>query len=90
MDSPVEITCLFIVMPMLALSLLLIFIRLAKGPTLLDRVIASDLLVTTSIAVILTFSVLFSEENLVDVIVVLAVLMFLNTVAFAYYYEKKG
>ena len=81
---------MFIVMPMLALSLLLIFIRLAKGPTLLDRVIASDLLVTTSIAVILTFSVLFSEENLVDVIVVLAVLMFLNTVAFAYYYEKKG
>lgn len=90
MKSLVEITCLYIVMPVLLLSLLLIMVRLIKGPTLLDRVISIDLFSTATIGVIITFSILFEETNFIDVAIVLSVLMFLSTVAFCYYYEKRN
>lgn len=90
MSEALAITCLYIVMPILVLSQVLIVFRLVKGPTLLDRVVAVDLFVTTSMAIIGTFAILFGKGTFIDVIIVLAILMFLSTIGFAYYYEKKG
>jgi multicomponent Na+:H+ antiporter subunit F len=59
-----------------------------NSPELLGRVLAIDMFVAVSIALIITFSILHKEENLVDVIIVLAILTFLSTVAFSYYYQK--
>lgn len=78
------------VLPVLAASFVLICIRMAKGPTLLDRVVALDLLSTTGIAIILAFAVLYEEDVFIDATVVLAVIMFLSTVAFSYFYQRKG
>lgn len=73
----------------MALSALLIFIRFLRGPSLSDRVVALDLLITTAIGTISVFAVIFKEKNYLDVAIILALLAFLTTVAFAYYIEKQ-
>ena len=80
----------YFVLPALSLSIICIFIRLMKGPSLLDRVIALDLMVTITIGIISAYSILYHKTVFIDVSVILAILAFLGTVAFGYYYEKKG
>lgn len=89
MDSPVQFTCLYVAMPLLVWSLVMIMIRLIKGPTLLDRVISADLFSTTGMAVMIVFSILFDDAHFMNVVVVVSVIMFLSTVAFAHYYERE-
>lgn len=79
----------YVILPIMALSALLIFIRFLRGPSLSDRVVALDLLITTAIGTISVFAVIFKEKNYLDVAIILALLAFLTTVAFAYYIEKK-
>jgi len=79
----------YVILPIMALSALLIFVRFLRGPSLSDRVVALDLLITTAIGTISVFAVIFKEKNYLDVAIILALLAFLTTVAFAYYIEKK-
>ena len=79
----------YFVAPMLCLSAFLVFIRLVKGPSIVDRVIALDLLITIGIAIITTYSILSDDSTFLDVAMILALIAFLGTVAFAYYLEKK-
>lgn len=88
--SNLEFTCLYIVLPLLSLAFVLIFVRVIKGPSLPDKVVALDLLVTISIGMTCTYAIVFHEHVYIDVAVILALLAFLGTVAFAYYYEKRG
>ncbi len=81
-------TVLHIVLGLLMLSILLILIRLTIGPTLPDRVIALDLLVSVTIGIICAYSILYNKTIYIDVAVILALIAFLGTVSFAYYYEK--
>lgn len=90
MENVLYITSLYVITPMLLLSVVFILIRMIKGPLLPDRVVSIDLMVTTMMALIAVFSILNQENAYVDVIVVLAILMFLSTVGFAYYYQQKG
>lgn len=80
----------FFVVPMLGLSALLVFGRLIKGPSIVDRVIALDLLITIGIAIITSYSMLTGDSTFLDIAMILALIAFLGTVAFAYYLEKKG
>lgn len=77
-------------LPVISFSILLVFIRVIKGPTLPDRVIALDLLVTICIGLITAYSIVYDEKNLIDVAIILALLAFLGTVAFAYYIGIRG
>ena len=79
----------FFVVPMLSISALLVFVRFAKGPGVVDRVIALDLLITIGIAIITTYSILSGDSTFLDIAMILALIAFLGTVAFAYYLEKK-
>jgi multicomponent Na+:H+ antiporter subunit F len=79
----------FFVVPMLSVSVLLVFVRVVKGPSIVDRVIALDLLITIGIAVITTYSMLSDDSTFLDVAMMLALIAFLGTVAFAYYLAKK-
>ena len=79
----------FFVVPMLSVSALLVFVRLVKGPSIVDRVIALDLLITIGIAIITTYSILSGDSTFLDIAMILALIAFLGTVAFAYYLEKK-
>lgn len=79
----------FIILPIFVLSTILIFVRFIQGPSLSDRVVALDLLITTGIGAIAVFSVVADEEAYLDVGIILALISFLSSVAFAYYIEKK-
>lgn len=79
----------FIILPILVLSTILIFVRFLVGPSLSDRVVALDLLITTGIGAIAIYSVVADESAYLDVGIILALIAFLSSVAFAYYIEKK-
>ena len=78
------------VLGMLSLSLLLGFVRLVKGPSLPDRVVALDLIGVVSVGFIAVFSIAENEPVLLLPAIVLALIMFLGTVAYAFYVDKGG
>lgn len=80
----------YFILPVLSLSILLIVIRFIKGPNMVDRVIALDLVITTSIGLISAYSILYDQPALLDVAMILALIAFLGTVAFTYYIQKKN
>jgi multicomponent Na+:H+ antiporter subunit F len=75
---------------MLCLALLLAFIRLAKGPSVADRVVALDLMAILCVGVILVYSVATSQPVFLDAAIVLALVGFVGTIAFARYLERRG
>ncbi len=79
----------FIILPVLAVAIFIIFIRFLMGPTLSDRVVALDLLLTTGIGVIAVYSVVTNQPAFLDIAMIMALIAFLSTVAFAYYLEKR-
>ena len=75
-----------------ALTLLMVtvglsFLRLRKGPSLPDRVVALDLLTTVGIAVTAVYAMIMDQPLILDVATILALISFLGTIAFAYYVD---
>lgn len=79
----------FIILPVLAVSVLMIFVRFLMGPSLSDRVVALDLLITTGVGIIAVYSIVTNQPAFLDIAMVLALIAFLGTVAFSYYLEKR-
>ena len=79
---------LYIAVPLLSLAILLALVRLIMGPSAPDRVIALDLMAVFGIGVVTIESLAFDDPVFIDVALVLALVAFLGTVAFAYYLEK--
>lgn len=80
----------FVILPILTLSAILVFIRLCIGPTIPDRVIALDLLITIGIGLITVYTIRSDQPIFLDVAMILALIAFLGTVAFSYYIDKRG
>lgn len=76
------------VLPILVIAMVPAFIRLVRGPSLPDRVIALDLLITIGVGIIAVYAIAMGQAVFLDVAVVLALTSFLGTVAFAYYVER--
>lgn len=72
---------------MLATAMLLVFIRLVRGPSLPDRVMALDLLSVLAVGMIAAFDILTAEPVFLDAATVVALISFLGTVALARYIE---
>lgn len=70
------------------IALFIIFLRFLKGPDMYDRVISSDLIITSGIGLIAVFSIYYNDSIFLDVATILAVVAFLSTIAFAYYLEQ--
>lgn len=79
----------YIILPLLSFSIVLVFIRFLKGPSIVDRIIALDLIVTIGIGVISIYSIINNQPNFLDIALILALIAFLGTVAFTYYLEKR-
>ncbi len=80
----------YIVIPILSISVLLILWRFLKGPSIVDRIIALDLIITTGIGFIAAYSILTNRPSFLDVAMILALIAFLGTVAFSYYIQKRN
>ncbi len=79
---------LYFIMPVLCISLLMMFYRFIKGPTIYDRVISVDLLISSGIAVIASYSIMTEQHTFLDIAMILALIAFLGTVAYSYYLNK--
>jgi len=79
----------YVILPLLCLALVLVTIRFVLGPTIIDRIIALDLIVTIGIGIIAIYSVLYDQPNFLDIALILALIAFLGTVAFTSYIEKR-
>jgi multicomponent Na+:H+ antiporter subunit F len=77
------------VFALLSASFLLTLLRLLRGPTLSDRVVALDLLGIVIVAIIGANMLTSGETTYLDVFVVFAVVVFFGTVALARYIEKR-
>ncbi len=73
----------------IGLSILIIFLRLVIGPTIEDRIVALDLLSANAIAFIAVYSIQNNTTTFLDVGIILALLAFLGTVAFAFYLGRR-
>ena len=71
-------------------AIILAFVRLAKGPSLPDRVIALDLMTVLIVGFCGLFSVFSADGTFLDVGLVLALVGFLATVALARFAERRG
>lgn len=74
-----------VILPMQCLAAFFSLIRLVRGPSLPDRVVALDLLATLTIGITAAYAVAAGRTAYLDVAVILALVAFLGTVAFAYY-----
>jgi multicomponent Na+:H+ antiporter subunit F len=79
----------YVILPVLAICTIIIFVRFIKGPTLSDRVVSLDLLLTTGIGIIAIYSIYTDQPTFLDIAMILALIAFLGTVAFSYYLEKR-
>ncbi len=87
----VQTYLLYVIMPILCLAQLFILLRFLKGPQVVDRIVALDLLITVGVAFILIFSIIVDNSIFLDVAMILALIAFLSTVALSFYiqYTKK-
>lgn len=74
----------------LILSLAMALARLARGPTLPDRVVALDLIAFLAVGFIALYAVAAGQPAALDAALTLALIAFLGTVAFARYVEHFG
>ncbi len=82
-DTVVELALLA-----LALALVLTFVRLVRGPSLMDRVVALELMASLVAGIVAVFAIGTDDPALIDVAIALALVAFIGAVAFARYAER--
>ena len=78
-----------IILAILSVAFLIASIRLWKGPSLADRVVAFDVMTTGGMGFIAVYAVASDQSIFLDVVSVVALIAFLATLAFAYYLREK-
>ena len=78
-----------IALTLLAVAAGLTFVRLAKGPTLPDRVIAIDLIGVLMVCLLVVMAGMTAQRAFLDVAMVIALISFVGTVAYARYVERE-
>ena len=72
----------------LGVALIVSFIRLVKGPTLPDRVVAMDLIGVLVVGLIVVLAGQSGVQATLDAAIVIALVGFLGTIAYATYVER--
>jgi multicomponent Na+:H+ antiporter subunit F len=78
-----------IALTMLALGAGLTFVRLVRGPSLPDRVISIDLIGILIVCVLVVVAGDSGQQAFLDVAMVIALISFVGTVAYARYLERE-
>ncbi|WP_342528760.1 Na(+)/H(+) antiporter subunit F1 [Chryseomicrobium sp. FSL W7-1435] len=79
---------LWIAVGVISLSLVGFLYRLIKGPSTPDRVIALDSMGVGLITLVGLFSILFDSPFFLEVVLLLAIIAYIGTVAFSKFTEK--
>ena len=78
-----------VTLTMLAFAAVLTFIRLVRGPTLPDQVIAIDLIGVLTVCLLVVVAASTAQQAFLDVAMVLALISFVGTVAYARFVERE-
>ena len=81
---------LTIVIPLLGVAGGLATVRLLRGPSLPDRVVALDLLGAVCIGIIAAYAEAYQQPAFLDVAIAVGLITFLGTVAVARYIERSA
>jgi multicomponent Na+:H+ antiporter subunit F len=73
---------------MLAAAVLVAVVRLVRGPTLPDRVVAQDLIGILVVGLIVVLAASTGVHATLDAAIVIVVIAFVATIAYATYVEK--
>lgn len=79
-----------ITLAMMTVSLCLAFVRLVKGPSLPDRVVALELFSTLIVGIIGVIAIMTDVPSFLDVTIVMALMAFLAAIGFARFLERGG
>ena len=79
---------LYIALLFISLAMVGLVYRVIKGPSVPDRVIALDGLGINLVATIAILSIILRTSAFLDIILLIGILAFIGTVAFAKYLEK--
>ena len=71
-------------------AILIAFVRMVKGPTLVDRVLSVDLITVLAVAVAGLFGIASDRSAILDVALATALVAFLATVAFAWFANRRA
>jgi multicomponent Na+:H+ antiporter subunit F len=74
----------------LLFAMLLAFIRLAKGPSVNDQIVSLDLIASVVMGFILLYAVLVKQDVFIDVVIIIALVSFIGTVAISTYLKQKN
>lgn len=83
--SPLLLGAANLAIGILAVALLLCLVRLVRGPSVLDRILALDTLYVDTIALLVVVGIRFAEPAFFDGALLIALLGFVSTVALAKY-----
>ncbi len=81
---------IFLAEATLTISILIGLYRLARGPHVIDRVMAFDLITTCAVGLIILLSIEWNTALYLELILIVSLLGFLTTVAFVFYLNKTG
>ena len=81
-------TFIWVAIIIIVLSIVGLVYRLVKGPNPSDRVVALDAIGVALICLVGLFSIIVDTSFFLDIILLLAILSFIGTIAFSKYIEK--
>ncbi|MDT3960302.1 Na(+)/H(+) antiporter subunit F1 [Staphylococcus kloosii] len=79
---------IIIALIIVSLSMLAMLIRVIKGPSLADRVVALDAMGIQLMAIIALFSIFLGTTYMIVAILLIGIIAFLGTAVFAKYMDK--
>jgi multicomponent Na+:H+ antiporter subunit F len=79
-----------LLLALIGVAILCGFVRLVRGPSLPDRVVALDFMTASAVAVAGVWAIASENPVFLDASMILALITFVGTVAFARYLERRG
>ncbi|HCR97918.1 MULTISPECIES: monovalent cation/H+ antiporter complex subunit F [Halomonas] len=83
-------TVLLISQIIMGLALVLTFVRVVRGPSLPDRVVALELFSTTVVGLVGVYAIQSGVASFLDAAIVIALMGFLAAIGFARFLERGG
>ncbi|AIA73307.1 pH regulation protein F [Halomonas campaniensis] len=83
-------TVILISQIIMGLTLVLTFVRVVRGPSLPDRVVALELFSTTVVGLVGVYAIQSGVASFLDAAIVIALMGFLASIGFARFLERGG
>ena len=75
---------------LLTIGIVLALVRMARGPSVLDRVLAFDLIATCAVGIIALLSMKWQTSDYIELILIYTLLGFSGATAFVFYLQRTG